>query len=89
MKPNEAPKKLYFGLQGDTGILDIYSKRESENDVEYVRKNAFIEKACDFFEENIEEEDCKIGSSEWIELRSHYESLDSFIRAFKNYMKGE
>ena len=45
MKPNEAPEKLYFELQGDIGILDIYSKRESENDVEYVRKDSFIEKA--------------------------------------------
>lgn len=44
MKAN-TPEKLYFGLQGDTGILDIYSKRESDNDIEYVRKDAFIEKA--------------------------------------------
>lgn len=50
---------------------------------------ALIKKACDFFEENIEEEDCKFGSSEWTELRAEYKSLDSFIRAFRNYMKGE
>lgn len=60
-----------------------------EDRVEYVRTDAFIEKACDFFEENIEEEDCKIGSSEWTELRAEYKSLDSFIRAFVEYMKGE
>ena len=58
-------------------------------DIEYVRKDAFIEKACDFFEENIKEEDCKIGGSEWTELRAEYKSLDSFIRAFVEYMKGE
>ena len=60
-----------------------------DTDVEYVRKDVFIEKACDFFEENIKEEDCKIGSSEWTELRAEYKSLDSFIRAFVGYMKGE
>ena len=48
MKAN-APEKLYFGLQGDTGILDIYSKRESGNDIEYTRTDAFIEKACDAY----------------------------------------
>ena len=48
MKTNEAPEKLYFGLQGDTGILDIYSKRESENEIEYTRTDAFIEKATKY-----------------------------------------
>ena len=64
---------------------------EYEVAIEAIKKanDAFIEKACDFFEENIEEEDCKIGSSEWTELRAEYKSLDSFIRAFVKYMKGE
>ena len=57
--------------------------------VEYTRTDAFVKRACDFFEENIEEEDCKIGCSEWTELRAKYKSLDSFIRSFVKYMKGE
>ena len=44
MKANEAPEKLYFG-ESDKGILDIYSTKESDNEVEYTRTDAFIEKA--------------------------------------------
>ena len=44
MKVNEAPEKLYFG-ESDKGILDIYSTKESDNEVEYTRTDAFIEKA--------------------------------------------
>jgi hypothetical protein len=34
MKTNEAPEKLYFGECDKCGILDIYSKRESNDVVE-------------------------------------------------------
>ena len=84
MKAKEAPEKLYLLPNGQ-----IVRCRNKENDVEYTRTDAFIEKACKFFEENIEEEECKIGCSEWTELRSDHKSLDSFIRAFIKYMKGE
>ena len=89
MKANEAPDKLY--LSKNIYSTYLYQVPDSDDDttVEYTRTNAFIEKACDFFEENIKEEDCKIGSSEWTELRAEYKSLDSFIRAFVGYMKGE
>lgn len=84
MKAN-APEKLY--LIQHNGLV-CYC-RNNKDDIEYIRTDAFIDKAAEFFEENIKEEDCKFGSSEWTELRAEYESLDSFIRAFKNYMKGE
>ena len=85
MKANEAPEKIYIPT-----ILAANTVRyKEEGSIEYIRIDAFIEKVCDFFEENIEEEDCKIGSSEWTELRAASKSLDSFIRAFVRYMKGE
>jgi hypothetical protein len=75
---------------GNNGALyALKSKLDSLEVKETDSTDAFIEKACDFFEENIEEEDCKIGSSELVELRAEYKSLDSFIRAFVEYMKGE
>ena len=77
MKTNEAPEKLYFGLQGDTGILDIYSKRESENDIEYVREDTFIEKACGYLSYHLD--------TNKIDVNYKFE----FIEEFKNYMKGE
>jgi hypothetical protein len=85
MKAN-APERIWIDPATDFSKLSGHIDNDS---VEYIRKDAFIEKACDFFEENIEEEDCKIGSSEWVELRAEYKSLDSFIRAFIEYMKGE
>ena len=90
MKANEAPEKIYL-LPRQGGDYAPYWKTDSQDGfgIEYTRTDSFIEKACDFFEENIEEEDCKIGSSEWTELRAEYKSLDSFIRAFRKYMKGE
>ena len=53
MKANEAPEKLYFG-ESDKGILDIYLTKESNDEVEYIRKDAFIEKACAWLENNLQ-----------------------------------
>lgn len=91
MKANEAPEKIYLEkVYPDNGVLpNGLNYNQSPNGIEYTSTDAFIEKACDFFEENIKEEDCKIGCSEWTELRAEYKSLDSFIRAFVKYMKGE
>lgn len=92
MKANEAPENIYCESDGLGNIVKVHNIKwpddEAEN-IEYTRTDDFIAKAWDFFEENIEEEDCKIGSSEWVELRADYKSLDSFIKAFVRYMKGE
>lgn len=40
----EAPKKLY--LNQDDGL--IWHCRSYKDDIEYIRKDAFIEKACEF-----------------------------------------
>lgn len=47
METNEAPEKLYFG-KGDLAIFDIYSGRESDDEIEYTRTDAFIEKVINF-----------------------------------------
>lgn len=86
MKANKAPKKIYITPHFQRRW---FTKEIDDESTEYIRTDVFIEKAEKFFEENIEEEECKIGCSEWIELRSEYKSLDSFIRAFRKYMKGE
>ena len=79
---SKAPERLYLSKTIYSTYLYQVPDPDDETAVEYTRTDAFIKKACDFFEENIEEEDCKIGSSEWVELRAEYKSLDSFIRAF-------
>jgi len=87
MKANEAPEKIYISPNSEESTY--YVSNQYNRLIEYIHTDVFIKKVCDFFEENIKEENCKIGSSEWTELRAEYKSLDSFIRAFVEYMKGE
>ena len=84
MKANEAPEKLYFG-ESDKGILDIYSTKESDNEVEYIRKDAFIEKACEFISLNVTDyiEVTHKGSIEHLALQ------ERFIDVFRKYIEGE
>lgn len=53
------------------------SKRSDENDIEYTRTDAFIEKAMKFLKEWDAYRVCLEGHKDW------------FIEQFKNYMKGE
>ena len=72
MKANEAPEKLYFG-ERDKGLLDIYPNKESNDEIEYTRTDAFIEKACSWLENNLQG---IVGGSIYIE-------------DFRKYMEGE
>lgn len=94
VKANDAPEKIYISnfdieaLPKNEQLSERwYEVRTQDTDIEYTRTDAFMEKAEKFFEENIKEEECKIGCSEWTELRSDYKSLDSFISAFRKYME--
>ena len=83
MKAN-APEKLYFG-ESDKGILDIYSTKESDNEVEYVRKDAFIEKACEWLKESVTNNpECnRIISKKGVI------TMGLLIEDFRKYMEGE
>lgn len=86
MKANEVPEKIYrttFYLDDDKG--DTKWKKTpvagAEN-IEYIRKDAFIEKAVGWIKEHkevVETEDN--GIMGWIP--------DYFIEEFRKYMKGE
>lgn len=52
MKANEAPEKLYYAPYGD--IREDYPI--TDNDIEYTRTDAFIEKACEFMCNNIDKQ---------------------------------
>ncbi len=47
----EAPEKIYLFENYISDTLDDrwLSKRSDENDIEYIRKDAFIKKACETF----------------------------------------
>ena len=92
MKSNVSPEKVYLQPSEIKRLpyQNVFCVGPlADNSIEYIQTKAFIEKACEFFEEYIKEEDCKFGSSEWTELRAEYESLDSFMMAFRNYMKAD
>ncbi len=50
MKANEAPKKIYLDPALDALTKALSEK--TEDDVEYTRTDAFIEKACKWLERN-------------------------------------
>ena len=52
MKANEAPEKIYIF---NNPILDFtkLSVRQSNDDIEYTRTDAFIEKACEFWKDHL------------------------------------
>lgn len=73
----KAPEKLYFG-ESDKSVLEIFSTKESNDEVEYTRTDAFIEKVCKWFDEHFED----IGL-EW--LRGY--NASDVIEDFKKYME--
>ena len=75
MKANEAPEKIYLFDNPITETPDDrwLSKRSDENDIEYTRTDAFIEKACKYLFENYHGEKLSL----------------KMIEDFKHYMKGE
>ena len=81
MKANEAPEKIYLFENPISGTPDDrwLSKRSDDNDIEYIRKDVFIEKALKFIKTNVDrivnnQHGVRMGCMDW---------------EFRNYMKGE
>jgi hypothetical protein len=84
MKANKAPEKIYvvdatFPDYVDFDGSPINTKRIDNHDIEFIRTDAFIEKACAWLDENL------IYYWEQLNVDDTAELLDDF----KNYMKGE
>ena len=78
----EAPEKLYFG-ESDRGLLDIYSTKESSDDIEYTRTDALMKKAVEFMK------NANLYLYHCISEECDYVDTDKFIDDFKKYVKGE
>ena len=77
----KAPEKLYVSDYGSETMYNWHPERLAVKDIEYIRKDAFIEKVCDFIKANI---DHYIGHY----LNDDDTYLDeSFIEDFKKYME--
>ena len=75
MKAN-APEKLYVDVRDNLSdsILYGFTGKSTDDDIEYTRTDAFIEKACDWLRCN---------------NNLHDGEIDDYVNDFKNYIKGE
>ena len=81
----EAPEKIYIHAKVDKVTNTWNSTWIGVHDIEYIRKDAFIEKMCNLLDRMIWEvtyEDLEGDSTQ------HYDKME-FIEDFKNYIKGE
>ena len=84
----KAPEILYVDTHQDLSdsFLYAFAKKDNDNDIEYVHKDAFIENAC----MNLKK---LMYDNLMFQERLHREEIiDNFIKDFKNYMnymKGE
>lgn len=81
MKTNKTPEKIYLTTDGDNSFV-FTQKRSDNKGVEYIRKDAFIEKACQFIKEHHHE--FSFWNTEEYELGF---STQKFIKDFKKYME--
>lgn len=58
----EAPGKLYIGKNIYGTFMYQLHDPDDETEVEYVREDAFIDKACEWLEENLAKETSVIGN---------------------------
>jgi len=82
MKANEAPEKIYFDRESiesipeDDPLFNCLSIKENDDDIEYTRTDAFVEKACEYLEYKVK-----------IILCGDKTDTDKFIDEFRKYMK--
>jgi hypothetical protein len=91
----EAPEKIYLqdSMSTDT-IGDLWPEwfdaKVSDNSIEYIRTDAFIEKAMKWLDKELPVTD--LSSSNLLDIQFKVfdeESKRAFIENFKKYMKGE
>ena len=76
MKANEAPEKIYINDFGSELSYDWHTEHCCESDIEYVREDAFIEKACEVFCKVCKIPNCRSNECKWIsDFKGHLETI--------------
>ena len=96
MKANEAPEKIYLIRNISTStslntandchekyLQEWYKGREKDADVEYIRTDAFIEKALIWLNASF------ITHDEYGVISYSFDTEEEMFEDFKSYMKGE
>ena len=79
MKANEAPERIWIDPATDLPKLSGHIDKDS---VEYIRKDAFVEKACDAY--------CKVCGHYHHTTPNHIcRQACDYYKEFRNYIKGE
>lgn len=80
MKTNETPEKIYLERVLCTDVVyDNWKPQKTiSDDIEYIRTDAFIKKACDYLQKNL-----------WRTVLEEGEFRQRFVTDFEIYMKGE
>lgn len=73
MKANEAPEKLYIHKSQFWGLM-ANEHNITKDGIEYIRADAFIEKACEWMSSH---------------LQMQYDGFSAFTKDFRKAMKGE
>lgn len=87
MKANEAPERIYFEVNNnliglyDSAILGMFSVKKNKTAIEYIRKDAFIEKVCGWLK-NFNDFHNIMRYSDCCEV-----PLEQIIENFEEYLK--
>lgn len=84
MKANELPEKIFICDYGSEVSYEWHSESEFEtkgdNDIEYIRKDTFIEKACDWLKNHNDYIDVKDGNITYFDMEKCVEDLRKYMR---------
>lgn len=83
MKANEAPEKIYLDSYGAGFSHGFHINKLYDNDIEYTRTDAFIEKAC------VKLKKLMYDNLMFQGRLYREEVIDNFVEDFKNRIKGE
>ena len=81
----KAPEKLYVDTDDrlSDSILYGFTEKRKEDDIEYVRTDAFMEKATIWLN------NCFITHDEYGVISTQFDTEEEMFEDFKNYIKGE
>lgn len=87
----KAPEKLYVDVRDNLSdsILYGFTQKRKDDDIGYVRTDAFIEKACEFISKHIESDKYVFADEESYRAGCPYNYFETiiFIEDFKKYME--
>ena len=76
----EAPEKSYVRVKHDKVLKEWNNTLHGVHDIEYIRTDVFIEKACEWLKNNIDSYYTTNEFEQW---------FDEMFEDFKHYMKGD